>query len=88
MNQSKIEKKVRKVLLQVLKRVDPNLSAKDITRETPLFGKGIGIDSIGIHQLVVGLEEEFDIIIEDDEVGTELFASLGALADYVSAKVA
>ena len=88
MNQNKIEKKVRKVIVQVLRRVDPNLSPKDITRETHLFGQGIGLESFGIHQLVVGLEEEFDIIIEDDEVGTDLFASLGALADYVSAKVA
>lgn len=59
-----------------------------LTPETPLFGAIPELDSFGVVQLVAAIEERFDITIEDDEFGPELFETVGSLADFVDAKIA
>jgi len=65
-----------------------NLKLEDITpagidAAAPLFGGGLGLDSIDALELVVGLEKTYGIRIPDEDVGKEAFASVNALADYV-----
>lgn len=50
---------------------------------TGLLGKGIGLDSIEVIQLVAALEEEFDLTIEDDDLLPEHFYTLGALITFL-----
>ena len=64
---------------------DPTVIAKADT-QTPLLGRGIGLDSIEALRLALGLEKEYDIRIPDADLTVELFSSLGALVDYVHAK--
>ena len=61
---------------------------EDITDDMPLFGEGLGLDSIDALELVVLIEEHFGIAIPDEEVGKSAFASIAALADYISAEQA
>lgn len=77
------EERIRNVITNRL-RVDIN--AGDLTRETPLIGKGLGLDSIGVLELVVGLEEEFGIVFEDKELRIDLFENIGSIADYIAGK--
>ncbi len=56
-------------------------------RDTPLIGKGLGLDSVSVLGLVVGLEEEFNIFLEDSELSIELFKNIGSLCDYISEKL-
>ncbi len=62
-----------------LEDVEPN-SIKD---DDPLFGEGLGLDSIDALELVVAIEKHYGVLIEDEEVGVEAFASIAALADFV-----
>lgn len=55
----------------------------DIDPESPLFGSGLGLDSIDALELVVALEKKYGIRIPDEDVGKEAFASVNALAAYV-----
>jgi acyl carrier protein len=55
----------------------------DIDPAAPLFGGGLGLDSIDALELVVALEKTYGIRIPDEDVGKEAFASLSALAGYV-----
>jgi len=55
----------------------------DIDPDAPLFGSGLGLDSIDALELVVALEKTYGIRIPDEDVGKEAFASLSALAGYV-----
>jgi acyl carrier protein len=55
----------------------------DIDPAAPLFGSGLGLDSIDALELVVGLEKTYGIRIPDEDVGKEAFASVDALADYI-----
>lgn len=51
--------------------------------EEPLFGEGLGLDSIDSLELIVMLERNYGIKIEHPEEGKQIFSSLKTLADYV-----
>ncbi len=59
------------------------VSPQDIEDSAPLFKEGLGLDSLDALELVVALEKNFKIIIPDEHVGREAFASVNALVDYV-----
>lgn len=60
----------------------------EIKDDAPLFGEGLGLDSIDALELVVALEKTYDVIIENEDVGRSAFASIDALADFVLEKKA
>ncbi len=68
-------------IVQVLKleETDPGT----IDPAAPLFGTGLGLDSIDALELVVMLEREYQIQITDIEVGRKALASLNSLAAFV-----
>jgi len=51
---------------------------KHMHEGTPLYGNGLGLDSLDVVSLVVRLEEEFNILFEPQEIGAsvETFGSL------------
>lgn len=51
---------------------------------TPLFGEGLGLDSIDALELVVMLEKHYGIRITDMNEGREALASLEAMADFLT----
>jgi acyl carrier protein len=59
-----------------------------LTRETPLLGGLPELDSMAVVHVLAAIEEQFGIIIADDDVSAETFATLGSLADFVAAKLA
>jgi len=64
------------------------LTPESIDDQAPLFGEGLGLDSVDALELVVALEKEFGLRIESHEVGREAFASVGTLAAYVDGRLA
>lgn len=75
---------VRAVLIETL---ELQQSPEVLQAGTELFGALPELDSFGVVQLVAAIEERFDITIDDDEFGAELFETLGSLADFVDAKL-
>lgn len=59
------------------------LTADLIGDETPLFGEGLGLDSVDALELAVGLEQEFGITIKSHEVDKSVFTSVETLARFV-----
>jgi acyl carrier protein len=72
---------LKALIIKNLKLED--ITPVDIDAAAPLFGGGLGLDSIDALELVVGLEKTYGIRIPDEDVGKEAFASVNALADYV-----
>ncbi len=70
----------------IIRRLKLEIGPNEIEDDAPLFGGGLGLDSIDALELVVGLEKEFGIKIEDEEVGREAFASVNALVRFIEAK--
>jgi acyl carrier protein len=60
--------------------------AGEIPDEAPIFGDGLGLDSIDALELVVLVEERFRVAIPDEEVGRRAFASVNALVDFIIAE--
>ncbi|MBR5085630.1 MAG: acyl carrier protein [Muribaculaceae bacterium] len=60
------------------------IEISDIENDAPLFGEGLGLDSIDALELIVLLERNYGIKIKDPAVGKEIFKSVNVLADYVS----
>ena len=75
-----------KEILAVELEVDLRAHGAD-TSNTPLLGRGIGLDSIDALTLVTALEKRFDIEVSDDDLTVALFKSIRTLADYVWRKV-
>ena len=59
------------------------LAPSDIPDESPIFGDGLGLDSIDALELVVLVEEKFHVSIPDEEVGRQAFASVSALVQFI-----
>ena len=57
----------------------------DIKEDEPLFGAGLGLDSIDALDLVSMLERDYGILIEDMEIARKAFASYGSLVSFVQA---
>jgi len=73
--------KIKNLIIQRLKLVD--MTSEMIEADVPLFGEGLGLDSIDALELVLGLEKEFGVIIPDAEVGKKVFQSVRTMAQYV-----
>ena len=70
----------------IVRRLKLDIEPKTIEDAAPLFGEGLGLDSIDALELVLGLEQEFHIKVEDEEVGVKAFASVDALCDFIEQK--
>ena len=67
----------------IVRRLKLEINPAEIDDAAPLFGEGLGLDSIDALELVLGLEQEFQIKVEDEEVGVKAFASVNALCDFI-----
>jgi acyl carrier protein len=57
-----------------------------IEDEAPLFGEGLGLDSVDALELVVALEKEFGIRIKSQEIGREVFSSVSTLSRFIEGR--
>ena len=70
----------------IVRRLKLDIDPTTIQSDAPLFGEGLGLDSVDALELVLGLEQEFGIKVEDEEVGVKAFASVNALVDFIEQK--
>ena len=80
-----VEQKIKEILIRELE-IDPAF-VQGVDAKTPLLGRGIGLDSMETLTLVTGIEQEFGVQVEDDELTTGLFQSLGTLTEFVVQKL-
>lgn len=75
---------VREVLIETL---ELQQKPEDLQPATALFGSLPELDSFGVVALVAAIEDKFDITIDDDEFGADLFETLGTLTDFIEGKL-
>jgi acyl carrier protein len=73
--------KLKKILVEELNLEE--LTPDDIVDDAPLFGEGLGLDSLDAVELVVLIQKHFGVEIKDMEDGREAFRSVSSLAEYV-----
>lgn len=62
-----------------------DISTEDIQDNDPLFGDGLGLDSIDALELIVLLDKEYGIKLADPKQGKEIFQSVETMAQFVAA---
>jgi acyl carrier protein len=62
------------------------LSQDDIGDATPLFGEGLGLDSIDVLELVLEIERVFGVAITDEQTGMHVLRSVDTIADFILAE--
>ena len=73
--------KLKSQIIEVLNLED--LTPADIDADAPLFGEGLGLDSIDALELIVLLEREYGIKLSNPAEGKEIFKSVKSIADYI-----
>lgn len=61
-------------------------TAADIDQTAPLFGAGLGLDSLDALQLAMAIEERFGVAVPEGEEGRSIFASVDAIADFLRSR--
>ncbi len=74
--------KLKKEVIEQLKLED--ISPDDLQAESPLFGEGLGLDSIDALELIVLLEKNYGLKIEDPKDGKKIFYSIRTMAEYIT----
>lgn len=78
----KLAEQIKEQIIEVLNLED--ITVDDIDNEAPLFGEGLGLDSIDALELIVLLEREYGIKLTNPAEGKAIFQSVATIADYVA----
>ena len=62
-----------------------HLKPEDIDNDQPLFVEGLGLDSIDALELIVLMQQHYNIKIANPEDGPKIFSSIKAMAEYITA---
>lgn len=76
---------------EVLRILDDVLSlggrAMAFNADTALLGAIPELDSMAVVSLITMLEERLGIVVDDDEISGDTFATVGSLCDFVTVKL-
>ena len=81
MNKTELKAQLKSQIIHFLNLTD--LTPTDIKDDEPLFGDGLGLDSIDSLELVVLLKREYGITIQDPREGRKVLVDVNTLADYI-----
>ena len=71
---------IKQVIVRALNlEIDP----EEIGDSDVLFGGEMGLNSMAMVELVVGIEDEFDLEISDEDLSAEVFKSVQTIEDYI-----
>ncbi|HTK21404.1 MAG TPA: phosphopantetheine-binding protein [Mucilaginibacter sp.] len=62
-----------------------NIKPEDIGDDEPLFGAGLGLDSLDVLELIVLLKQKYKLRVASAEDGQKVFRSVRTMAEYITA---
>jgi acyl carrier protein len=82
-----LENEIKQLVVDALDLED--IKPADIDSSAPLFGEGLGLDSIDALELGVAMRKKFNISFSsEDKENRKHFASVHALAEYIASRKA
>ena len=81
-----MEELIQKLKGQIIEQLNiEDIEVDEIDENEPLFGDGLGLDSIDALELIVLMEKDYGIKIQDTSKGKEIFYSVNTMAEYIQA---
>ncbi|MBP9848711.1 MAG: acyl carrier protein [Flavobacterium sp.] len=77
-----LKQELKSKIIEVLNLED--IAIEDINDNDPLFGDGLGLDSIDALELIVLLDKEYGIRLADPKQGKAIFESVETMAAYIA----
>lgn len=81
METAQLKQQLKKQIVEFLNLI--NVKPEDIKDDEPLFGTGLGLDSIDSIELIVLLNREYGITIQDPKEGRKVLVDINTMADYI-----
>jgi len=82
MDQTELKSRIKRALLEELDL--RGRTEADIDDAAPLFGEGLGLDSLDALQLAMAIEERFGVSVPEGDAGRSVFASVEAIAEFLT----
>ncbi len=80
-----MEELIQKLKVEIIEVLNlEEMEPEDIENDAPLFGDGLGLDSIDALELIVLLEKNYGIKIEDPKDGRKIFFSVRTMAEFIT----
>ncbi len=80
-----LETEIKQLIIECLDLED--ISVEDIETDAPLFGEGLGLDSIDALELGLAIKKQFDVKIEANSESTKAhFHSVASLASFIESQ--
>ncbi len=81
MNENEVIEKLKAQIIEQLNLEE--ITPDKIDSNAPLFGDGLGLDSIDALELIVLLERQYGLKIADPKDGKDIFKSIQSMADFI-----
>jgi len=81
METAELKQQLKQQIIQFLNLTD--ITPDDIKDDAPLFGEGLGLDSIDSLELIVLLNREYGIVIKDLKEGRKVLVDINTMVDYI-----
>jgi acyl carrier protein len=81
METAELKQQVKEQIIQFLNLT--TLKAEEIKDDEPLFGEGLGLDSIDSIELIVLLSREYGITIQDPKEGRKILTDINTMVSYI-----
>jgi len=80
-DKEQLKQQLKEQIIKFLNLTDKK--PEDIKNDEPLFGEGLGLDSIDSIELIVLLSREYGINIQDPKEGRKVLVDINTMADYI-----
>jgi acyl carrier protein len=80
---SPLHARIKQVIVTSLRLT---IRPEEIGDEVPLFGEGLGLDSIDALELVLEIERTFGVSIGDDQLGKRVLRTVSSIAEYIESQ--
>ncbi|WP_298663244.1 phosphopantetheine-binding protein [Barnesiella sp. An22] len=81
-----MEELIQSLKQQIIEALNlEDITVDDIDNDAPLFGDGLGLDSIDALELIVLMEKKYGIKLSDPTQGKAIFKSINTMAEYIAA---
>jgi acyl carrier protein len=83
--QGTLEDQVKAAIVRCLRMP---IAPEDVDANMPLFGEGLGLDSIDALEIVLELQRSFGVVVSDEQMGQRVLRSVRTIVDFIeSARV-